>query len=82
MIFLLVQLNKFFQFIINNVDILFNNKVKTNIDVKRNGIFIISEFCILGDCSQKECHNCFPVKGCKKHIICIEEGTCSFIPIK
>ena len=45
------------------------------------GCFLISEYCVLGDCSQIECHHCFPVKNCPKHKICIEQGTCSFIPI-
>ena len=52
----------------------------------RNGIpyrncFMITEYCMLGDCSQIECHHCFPVKDCKKHNICLTEGTCKFIPI-
>lgn len=34
-------------------------------------------FCVLGDCNQSNCHHCFPVKNCKDHKICIEEGICS-----
>ena len=34
---------------------------------------LISEWCILGDCNQPECHHCFPVKNCKKHNLCINE---------
>tara|TARA_B100001057_G_scaffold436952_1_gene468426 strand:+ start:284 stop:1345 length:1062 start_codon:yes stop_codon:yes gene_type:complete len=34
------------------------------------------EFCQLGDCSKPECHNCFPIKNCTKHDICIKEGFC------
>ena len=34
-------------------------------------------FCVLGDCSRDECHNCFPVKFCKyEHNICKLSGTC------
>ena len=42
---------------------------------------MITEWCILGDCNQPECHHCFPVKGCKKHEECIKDGTCELIPI-
>lgn len=45
------------------------------------GFFAITEWCVLGDCSQPECHHCFHVKGCKKHSECIENGTCVLIPI-
>jgi len=43
--------------------------------------FLISEWCVLGDCMQAECHHCFPVKDCKKHDICKIDGTCKYIPI-
>jgi len=37
-------------------------------------------FCVLGDCSKEECHNCFPVKNCSfKHSLCLESGTCDEI---
>jgi len=42
---------------------------------------LISEWCILGDCMQPECHHCYPVKDCKKHHLCKKEGTCKSIPI-
>ena len=42
---------------------------------------MITEWCVLGDCNQPECHHCFPVKDCKKHQECIKNGTCKFIPI-
>lgn len=45
------------------------------------GIFMITEFCILGDCWQPECHHCFPVKSCNKHKICKEGGIHEFISI-
>lgn len=45
------------------------------------GIFMITEWCVLGDCMQPECHHCYPVKNCKKHDLCRNEGTCKFIPI-
>jgi UDP-glucuronate 4-epimerase len=33
-------------------------------------------WCVLGDCSHPECHNCFPVKNCSKnHPECLN-GTC------
>ena len=40
-----------------------------------------TEFCVLGDCNQAVCHHCFPVKDCKKHKLCITDGTCKLIPI-
>jgi hypothetical protein len=45
------------------------------------GCFLVTEYCVLGDCSQPECHHCFPVKNCKKHKICEINGTCQFIEI-
>lgn len=56
-------------------DIIFINNIPTR------GGFMITEYCILGDCSQPECHHCFPVKDCSKHHICITEGTCELIEI-
>ena len=41
----------------------------------------VTEWCILGDCMQPECHHCYPVKECEKHELCKEEGTCDFIKI-
>ena len=43
--------------------------------------FMITDFCILGDCWQPECHHCFPVKNCNKHKICKLKGIHKFIPI-
>ena len=45
------------------------------------GIFMITDWCILGDCSQPECHHCFPVKNCQIHDLCKKEGKCDFIPV-
>ena len=42
---------------------------------------MITEWCVLGDCMQPECHHCYPVKNCKKHQLCIDDGTCKYIPI-
>ena len=39
-------------------------------------------FCILGDCNKFSCHHCFPVKNCREHKICIEDGICSPISEK
>ena len=37
-------------------------------------------WCVLGDCNNAECHNCFPVINCSKnHDFCNKEGTCSEI---
>ena len=37
-------------------------------------------FCILGDCSREECHQCYPVKNCSfNHDICREQGICDEI---
>jgi len=47
----------------------------------RRGMFLITDWCVLGDCMQPECHHCYPVKNCKKHDLCLKEGTCSYIPI-
>ena len=33
----------------------------------------VSEWCVLGDCLQPECHNCYPVKDCEKHEVCVKE---------
>ena len=29
------------------------------------GCFLVTEYCVEGDCSQPECHHCFPVKTVK-----------------
>ena len=29
------------------------------------GYFMITEWCVLGDCMQPECHHCFPVNKCE-----------------
>ena len=42
----------------------------------------VSEWCILEDCMQAECHNCFPVKHCKKHEKCEKEGQFKLLPIQ
>lgn len=31
-------------------------------------------FCVLEDCDRPNCHHCFPVKNCKEHHKCINEG--------
>ena len=36
---------------------------------------------ILYDCMQPECHYCYLVKNCKKHELCIKDGSCTYIPI-
>tara|TARA_B100001142_G_scaffold329908_1_gene395042 strand:- start:2558 stop:3616 length:1059 start_codon:yes stop_codon:yes gene_type:complete len=37
-------------------------------------------FCVLGDCSAKECHHCFPVRNCSKnHDFCEKYGCCKEI---
>jgi hypothetical protein len=34
------------------------------------------KWCVLGDCSHPECHNCFPVKNCSKnHDECNKNGS-------
>jgi len=45
------------------------------------GFFMITNWCILGDCNQNECHHCFPVKNCKIHLLCKNEGFCNYLPI-
>ena len=47
----------------------------------KRGLFIITEWCVLGDCTQPECHNCFPVKDCPKHDLCKKEGIHKLIPV-
>ena len=56
---------------------------KNNIPYRQIGLisFIISEWCVLGDCYQPECHHCFPVKDCKKHDNCVKDGTCKLLSI-
>jgi len=63
----------------NCSNIYFENRLP----IRKKGLisFIITELCVLGDCYQPECHHCFPVKDCKKHKLCITDGTCKFIPI-
>ena len=58
-----------------------NNNVVFKNNVPYRGLFVITEWCVLGDCNQPECHHCYHVKGCKKHQECIDNGTCTFIPI-
>ena len=41
----------------------------------------VTEWCVLGDCMQPECHHCFPIKKCEKHELCKEEGECELIKI-
>ena len=37
----------------------------------------MSNWCILGDCSQQSCHHCYPVIDCKySHSYCIKNGCC------
>jgi len=37
-------------------------------------------WCVLGDCSQNQCHHCFPVRNCsKKHSYCAENECCDEI---
>jgi len=37
-------------------------------------------YCVLGDCSQEQCHHCFPVKNCSQnHEYCAKEGICDEI---
>ena len=57
------------------------DKIKFLKGIPYRGFFMITEWCVLGDCMQPECHHCFPVKNCKKHQLCIDEGTCKLIPI-
>ena len=40
---------------------------------------LVTEWCVLGDCMQAECHHCYPVKECVKHELCKEEGDCELI---
>ena len=57
------------------------NNVKFINNIPYRGFFMITEWCVLGDCIQPECHHCFPVNGCNKHEECRKNGTCKFIPI-
>lgn len=57
------------------------DKIRFIDNIPYRGFFMITEWCILGDCNQPECHHCFPVKGCKKHDECIKNGTCKYIPV-
>lgn len=61
----------------NNVEFIDGIPVRGSKYIK----FIITEWCILEDCNQPECHNCYPVLNCNKHKKCIKEGICKFIPI-
>lgn len=69
------------------IDNIENNTYKTDIDSLkskpkiRNG-FMVTDWCILQDCNQPECHNCFPVKGCSEHDLCKTDGCCAPIPIR
>ena len=58
-------------------------KFENGLAIRRFGAIsvIITEWCVLGDCMQPECHHCYPVKKCTKHHLCIDEGTCEYIPI-
>ena len=60
-----------------------NIKFINSIPIRNYGqiSFTITEWCVLGDCMQKECHHCYPIKDCNKHELCINEGTCEFITI-
>ena len=31
-------------------------------------------YCVLEDCNREACHHCFPVKGCRIHPNCIQNG--------
>lgn len=57
------------------------NQIRFEKGIPYRGFFRITEWCVLGDCNQPECHHCFPVKDCKKHELCQKEGTCKYIPI-
>ena len=53
----------------------------TSHGLPQRGFFIITEWCVLGDCMQPECHHCFPVKNCTKHEECIKNGIHELIPV-
>ena len=88
------EINKTMSNLCKDMKIIKNNKIlKTDFDneivpcpkshkpIKTRGMFIITDWCVLADCNQPECHNCFPVKSCEKHDYCIDHGKYKYIPI-
>ena len=55
----------------NNSNKTLLNTVRFENGIPIRGMFRITEWCVLGDCSQPECHHCFPVVNCTKHKLCI-----------
>ena len=47
-----------------------NNKIEYKVRNYGGYSIQVSEWCVLGDCLQSECHNCYPVKYCEKHELC------------
>ena len=43
-----------------------NNKIEYKVRNYDGYSIQVSEWCVLGDCLQPECHNCYPVKDCEK----------------
>jgi len=62
-------------------DLDIKSQKEKNRPFKKRGLFLLTEWCVLQDCNQPECHNCFPVKNCKKHEYCINEGRFEHIAI-
>ena len=48
----------------NNSNKTLLNTVRFENGIPIRGMFMITEWCVLGDCSQPECHHCFPVVNC------------------
>jgi len=49
---------------------------------KTRGLSLVTDWCVLEDCNQPECHHCFPVKGCERHRYCIDNGRFKEIPLE
>ncbi len=51
-----------------------NKKLNDNLANKIINFVYAPMYCVLEDCNRPNCHNCFPVKNCKEHQKCLEEG--------
>ena len=51
-----------------------NKKLNDNLTNKIINFVYAPMYCVLEDCNRPNCHNCFPVKNCKEHQKCLEEG--------
>lgn len=51
-----------------------DKKLNENLGNKIINFVYAPMYCVLEDCNRPNCHHCFPVKNCREHKICLDEG--------